>query len=82
MRLLPLLSVHGRLSGFRTPLCRANIAPHWLEAGARLVWVIDPVRRVARIYRADGTEITLGETASLDGEDVLSGFTCGLEAIL
>ena len=54
----------------------------WLEAGARLVWVIDPVRRVARIYRADGTEIKLAETESLDGEDVLPGFNCGVATIL
>jgi Uma2 family endonuclease len=27
----------------------------WLSAGVRLVWVLDPARRDARIYRADGT---------------------------
>jgi len=26
----------------------------WLSAGTRLVWVIDPERRLARVYRADG----------------------------
>ena len=54
----------------------------WLDAGARLVWVIDPERRLARIYRADGTETTLGEAEQLNGEDVLPGFTCSVGSIL
>src|SRR6267142_41505 len=54
----------------------------WLEAGVGLVWVIDPQRRLARIYRADGTESLLAESDALDGEDVLPGFTCPLGAIL
>src|SRR6185436_17210046 len=37
----------------------------WIDAGARLVWVIDPERRVARVYRADGTEQILKETDQL-----------------
>lgn len=54
----------------------------WLSAGCRLVWVVDPVRRVARVYRADGTEAILAEGDTLDGEDVLSGFSCGLTSVL
>jgi len=54
----------------------------WLEGGARLVWVIDPDRRLARIYRQDGTETTLRDTEPLDGEDVLPGFSCPLAAVL
>ena len=54
----------------------------WLEAGARLAWVIDPQRRLARIYRADGTESLLAESGALDGEDVHPGFNCPLRAIL
>ena len=54
----------------------------WLEAGAALIWVIDPERRLARIYRADGTESLLGGDDALHGEDVLPGFTCQLAAIL
>ncbi len=51
---------------------------HWLKAGARLIWVIDPKRVTARVYRADGTESLLGESDALDGEDVLPGFTCAI----
>ena len=54
----------------------------WLQAGARLVWVIDPERRVARVYRADGTESIFTEADSLDGEDVVPGFACLLGSIL
>ena len=50
----------------------------WLESGARLVWVIDPERRVARVYRADGDESVLSAAGVLDGEDVLPGFHCPL----
>ena len=54
----------------------------WLDAGARLVWLIDPQRRLARIYRLDGTETTVGETDALTGEEVLPGFSCPLASIL
>lgn len=53
---------------------------NWLTAGARLVWVVDPVRVVARVYRADGTESILDETDALRGEDVLTGFEYPLNA--
>jgi Uma2 family endonuclease len=46
------------------------------------VWVIDPDRRIARIYRQDGTETMVREAEPLDGEDVLLGFSCPLASIL
>ena len=54
----------------------------WLDAGTRIVWVIDPERRVARVYRHNGLESLLSETDMLDGEDVLPGFACSLAMIL
>ena len=54
----------------------------WLEGGARLVWVIDPERRGARVYRQDGTETHLTGDEPLDGEDVVPGFSCPLSAVL
>ena len=53
----------------------------WLTAGSRLVWVIDPVRRRALVYRADGSVALLGERDTLDGEDVLPGFGCPLDSL-
>ena len=54
----------------------------WLSADCRLVWVVDPERRVARVYRADGSETIVTADGSLDGEDVLPGFDCPLATIL
>ncbi|MEX2154938.1 MAG: Uma2 family endonuclease [Gemmatimonadaceae bacterium] len=54
----------------------------WLSAGSRLVWVIDPDRRMARVYRADGSESLVVADATLDGEDVLPGFTCRVEDLV
>jgi Uma2 family endonuclease len=54
----------------------------WLDAGTRIVWVIDPARRVARVYRHNGLESLLSETDMLDGEDVIPGFACSLATIL
>lgn len=54
----------------------------WLSAGSRLVWVIDPERRLARIYRSDGTEDVVAAENALQGEDVVPRFTCPLASIL
>ena len=55
-----------------------NKVGDWLDAGVRLVWVIDPLRREARAYRPDGTLSTIDDAGALSGEDVLPGFTCPL----
>lgn len=57
-------------------------AADWLRAGTRLIWLIDPIRRVARVYRADGSESLVAEDQSLEGEDVLPGFSLDLKTIL
>lgn len=54
----------------------------WLEAGVRLVWVIDPQRRVAHVHRPDGSIAIVGESDVLEGEDVLPGFSCSLTELL
>jgi Uma2 family endonuclease len=54
----------------------------WLEAGARLVWVVDPERQVARVYRHDGSETIVPADGALDGEDVLPGLSCPLASVL
>ena len=48
----------------------------WLRAGVRLVWVLYPATRSAVAYRSpdDITHLTAGD--SLNGEDVVPGFTC------
>ncbi len=54
----------------------------WLAAGTKLVWVVDPERSEVRVYRSDGSLSVLREHDSLDGEDVLPGFTCPLSDVL
>ena len=54
----------------------------WIGAGVRLVFVIDPVRRAVRIYRADGSQGLVDESGLLDAEDVIPGFSCRLADFL
>lgn len=54
----------------------------WLDAGVRLVWVIDPMRRAAQAYRGDGDISIIGADGALDGADVLPGFRCALAELL
>ena len=53
----------------------------WLTAGASLVWVIDPARRVARVYRADGSQSIVHEHSALEGEATLPGFIMSLAGL-
>jgi len=46
----------------------------WLNAGARLVWVISPKLRVVTVYRSLTDITTLTEKDVLDGGDVVPGF--------
>jgi len=56
-------------------------AGDWLEAGTRLVWLVDPVRHSARVYRYDGSVAVVQQDGSLDGEDVVPEFSCPLATI-
>lgn len=53
-----------------------------LECGARLIWVVDPGSRSAMVYRADGSVSRIRDDGSLDGEDVLPGFSLPLASVL
>jgi Uma2 family endonuclease len=46
----------------------------WLQAGTSLAWVVDPERRTARVYRADGSQALITDADRLDGEAVLPEF--------
>ena len=53
----------------------------YLNAGTRLVWVIEPVAKTVTVYRSE-TDMTLlrpGDT--LTGEDVVEGFACQVAAL-
>ena len=53
----------------------------WLSEGARLVLAIFPDTRTATVHRPDGTALDLAYNDTLDGEDVLPGFSCQLREI-
>ena len=46
----------------------------YLEAGVRLVWVVNPDVRTVRIHRLNGTIAQADERGVVSGEDVLPGF--------
>jgi len=54
----------------------------YLQAGVRMVWVIDAKASRAVVYRSLTDAHTVEGAGSLDGEDVLPGFRCGLAEIL
>src|SRR5262245_37082230 len=54
----------------------------YLQAGVRLVWVIDPERRSAALYRSMTAVREIGPSEALEGEDVIPGFSCVLADIL
>ncbi|MGH7459506.1 MAG: Uma2 family endonuclease [Longimicrobiales bacterium] len=53
----------------------------YLDAGARLVWVIDPIRKSATEYRSKSDIRILGLNDSLEGYDVLPGFELPLSRL-
>ena len=48
----------------------------YLDAGTRLVWVLDPVAKAVTVYRSKSDIEILMPEATLTGEDVVPGFTC------
>ncbi|MCC7052073.1 MAG: Uma2 family endonuclease [Gemmatimonadaceae bacterium] len=78
--LAPDLAIEVRSRGDRTRALDAKVR-QWLAAGTRLVWVIEPVQKRARVFRLDGSVATLGHHDVLDGEDVLPGFRLALREV-
>jgi len=50
----------------------------YLNAGTRLVWVVNPRRRTIAVHRMGRDPQVLRENDVLDGEDVLPGFRCAV----
>jgi Uma2 family endonuclease len=53
----------------------------YLANGARLGWLIDPIRKEAHIYRPNRPVEILAMPSQLTGEEVLPGFTLELAEI-
>ncbi len=54
----------------------------YIEAGVRLVWVIDPRKAQAVVYRSLTDVREVGLDDDLEGGDVVPGFRCQLREIL
>ncbi|MEA2736226.1 MAG: hypothetical protein QOE14_2677, partial [Humisphaera sp.] len=48
----------------------------YLDAGTRLVWVVNPRTRTITVHRSTREPQVLRENDALDGEDVIPGFRC------
>ncbi len=53
----------------------------WLRYGVRLTWVLHPSSRTIDVHPENGPVFTLTEDDTLDGGDVLPGFTCPVREI-
>jgi Uma2 family endonuclease len=69
------------LSKSNTPREMRRKRREYFDAGARLVWEVNPVKRTVRVYTAFNQSTTLREGDMLDGGDVLPGFTLSLATL-
>ena len=53
----------------------------YLQAGTPLVWLVNPATRTVVVFRSESAPVTLGETDTLDGGEVLPGFSVPLAEI-
>ena len=53
----------------------------WLAGGTRVVWVVDPQRRVVVIHRADIAPQTLSEGDTLAGDPIVAGLHLAVSEI-
>lgn len=53
----------------------------WLEHGARLVVVVNPRRRTVTLYRPSGQVRHLTVADTLEGEEVVSGWSLPVKAL-
>ena len=75
--LVPDLAVEV-LSEGNTPAEMRRKVREYFDAGVGLVWLIDPKKRAARVYTAPHRSVRILEGQSLDGGNVLPGFSIGL----
>ena len=53
----------------------------WLHYGVRLVWVAHPDTRTVEVHREGHRVLSLSDEDTLDGLDVLPGFSCAVSEI-
>jgi Uma2 family endonuclease len=73
----PDLAVEIRSPGERPALIRGKLSDY-LARGVRAVWIVDPKKRTVTIHRPFSSVATLGVDDTLEGGDVVPGFTCAI----
>lgn len=53
----------------------------YLQAGVKLVWLVDPERRTVTVFRPDETIAVLHDGETLDAGDIVPGFGVGVSEI-
>lgn len=66
------------LSASNTPKEMKRKRGEYFAAAVRLVWIVDPVARKVHVYTRAENPVVLASSATLDGGDVLPGFTLSL----
>lgn len=56
-------------------------AAMFLQAGTRLVWLVNPATRTVAAFQSETDPVMLSEDDTLDGGDVLPGFTVAVAEI-
>jgi Uma2 family endonuclease len=80
LELAPDLVIETRSPGDTSTEFALKIS-RWLQAGARLVWAVDPRGRTVTVHRTGQMPRILTRNESLDGDDVLPGFAYALERL-
>ena len=70
------------LSPGDTPRQVLDKVGEYLEAGVRLVWVINPDKREAAVYSGPTSVRVIDHQAALTGEDVVPGLSCRLSEVI
>jgi Uma2 family endonuclease len=65
------VEVRSPSESMRSLLAKART---YLDAGVRLVWLVDPESQTILVFAPDADPITLTESDTLDGGDVVPGF--------
>jgi Uma2 family endonuclease len=79
-RLVPDLAVEVLSPSDSLREAREKVAMY-IEAGVRLVWLVDPLEQTVTVFRPDAAPETLDAAMTIDGGDVLPGFSAPVAAM-
>jgi Uma2 family endonuclease len=80
-RLAPNLAVEVLAPSDRMASALGKVSMY-LQAGVEIVWLVDPVKRTIIVFAGDENPVTLDDDATLDGGNVLPGFSIRVAELL